>query len=111
MVGSGTPSGGRHRGDSRGSCGVRHRVERDHWDSDGWRILRHSGVHRGPDGLRRPVSVVFAVDANAAAESVSQPVVRVSVVDEERQEAVADPVLEVARRPLLPMATPGLNAG
>lgn len=79
----------------------------DHWDSDGWRILRYSGVHDGPDGPR-PVSVVFALDANATAETVRDPVVRVSVVDEERQQTVADPVLDVTRRPLLPMAKPRL---
>jgi Methylamine utilisation protein MauE len=79
----------------------------DHWDSDGWRILRYSGVHDGPDGPR-PVSVVFALDANATTETVRDPVVRVSVVDEERQQTVADPVLDVTRRPPQPMAKPRL---
>jgi methylamine utilization protein MauE len=79
----------------------------DHWDSDGWRILRYSGAYAGADGPR-PVSVVFALDANATLHTVSEPVIRVSVVDEESQQAIATPVLEVARRPLLPMAAPGL---
>jgi hypothetical protein len=79
----------------------------DHWDSDGWRILRYSGVHTGADGPR-PVSVVFALDANATLHTVSEPVIRVSVVDEESQQAIANPAAEVTRRPLLPMAAPGL---
>lgn len=82
----------------------------DHWDSGGWRLLRYSGIHQGPAGPQ-PVSVVFALDANASTETVSQPVVRVSVVDEEGQQAVTDRVLERARRPLLPIAAPRLNAG
>ncbi len=79
----------------------------DHWDSDGWRILRYSGVHTGADGPR-PVSVVFALDANATLHTVTEPVIRVSVVDEESQQAIATPAAEVTRRPLLPMAAPGL---
>lgn len=63
----------------------------DHWDSDGWRILRYSGVQDGPDGPR-PVSVVFALDATATAETAGEPVVRVSVVDEERHHIMAVPV-------------------
>lgn len=79
----------------------------DHWDSDGWRILRYSGVYTGADGPR-PVSVVFALDANATLHTVSEPVIRVSVVDERSQQAIATPTAEVTRRPLLPMAAPGL---
>ncbi|HEY7429128.1 MAG TPA: MauE/DoxX family redox-associated membrane protein [Streptosporangiaceae bacterium] len=78
----------------------------DHWDSDGWRILRYSGVHDGADG-HRPVSVVFAIDANATLHTVSQPAIRVSVVDEESQQAIATPAAGVNRRPPLPMAAPG----
>jgi hypothetical protein len=58
----------------------------DHWDSDGWRILRYSGVHGA-----RPVSVVFALDPRATAETAGDPVVRVSVVDEQRGQLVPDP--------------------
>ncbi len=65
----------------------------DHWDSDGWRILRYSGVQDGPDGPR-PVAVVFALDATATAGSAAGPVVRVSIVGEEDEsrQAVAVPV-------------------
>jgi hypothetical protein len=60
----------------------------DHWDSDGWRILRYSGLHEGPEGSR-PVSVIFALDATATTQTVREPVVRVSVVDEERHQTMA----------------------
>jgi hypothetical protein len=63
----------------------------DHWDSDGWRILRYSGVHDGAAGAR-PVSVVFALDAHATSETTENPVVRVSVVDEQREELIPDPL-------------------
>jgi Methylamine utilisation protein MauE len=79
----------------------------DHWDSEGWRILRYSGIHTGSTGPR-PVSVVFAVDANATAEGATEPAIRVSVVDEERQETIAVPSLGVTRHAALPLATPGL---
>ncbi|HEY5986493.1 MAG TPA: hypothetical protein VIV12_08970, partial [Streptosporangiaceae bacterium] len=78
-----------------------------HWDSDGWRILRYTGVHDGPDGPR-PLSVVFAIDAAATTQTVQEPVIRVSVIDEERQEIIAVPSLEVPRRPRLPVAAPDL---
>jgi hypothetical protein len=79
----------------------------DHWDSDGWRILRYAGVHEGPAGPR-PVSVVFAMDAAATMETVKEPVIRVSVVDEELQETISTPSPGMTPRPLLPMAAPGL---
>lgn len=66
----------------------------DHWDSGGWRILRYSGVHRD-----RPVSVVFAMDAQATAETAANPVVRVSVVDEQSQELMPDPLPRLAAVP------------
>ena len=49
----------------------------EHWDADGWRILRFSGVSDG-----RLVSVLFALDARATTETTSQPVVQLSIVDE-----------------------------
>lgn len=79
----------------------------DHWESDGWRILRYTGIHTGPDGPR-PVSVLFAVDASATAEGATEPVIRVSVVDEERQETIPVPPLEAKRHETLPLTTPGL---
>jgi hypothetical protein len=79
----------------------------DHWESSGWRILRYSGVHASPGGPR-PVSVLFAVDVNATASGATDPVIRVSVVDEERQETIAMPPPEVIPRARLPLAEPGL---
>jgi hypothetical protein len=75
----------------------------DHWDSDGWRILRYSGVHDGLDGPR-PVSVVFALDATATSETVGTPVVRASIVDEERDQIVALPLPDATGRALQPTA-------
>ena len=37
----------------------------EHWDSDGWRILRYSGRIDDP-GAPRPVSVRFALDVSAS---------------------------------------------
>ncbi|HEY1616208.1 MAG TPA: MauE/DoxX family redox-associated membrane protein [Streptosporangiaceae bacterium] len=79
----------------------------DHWESSGWRILRYSGVHTSPGGPR-PVSVLFAVDANATASGSTEPVIRVSVVDEERQETIAVPSPDVTPHARLPLASPGL---
>jgi hypothetical protein len=73
----------------------------DHWDSDGWRILRYSGLHEGPDGSR-PVSVMFALDATATTDTIRDPVVRVSVVDEELHQLVAVPFPGSPGRPLQP---------
>ncbi len=55
----------------------------EHWDSDGWRILRFAGVHGD-----RPVSVLFALDARDSTETTASPVVQVSVVDEERLQLI-----------------------
>jgi hypothetical protein len=79
----------------------------DHWDSAGWRILRYSGIQAGPGGPR-PVSVLFAVDASATADGVTEPAIRVSMVDEERQETIAVPSAGVTRPARLPLAAPGL---
>jgi len=57
----------------------------EHWDDGGWRFLRFAGVADG-----RPVTVVFAVDATATLDSAAEPAVRVTVVDDERQEVLAD---------------------
>lgn len=77
----------------------------EHWDDGGWRILRYTGVYAGTDGPR-PVSVVFALDAGATLRTAGEPVIRVSVVDETSQQVIAAPA--AARRPLLPVAAPGL---
>ncbi|MCM2579031.1 MauE/DoxX family redox-associated membrane protein [Streptomyces meridianus] len=71
----------------------------DHWEEDGWRILLYSGVHTG-----RPVSVVFALDATTSRDTTGEPAVRVSIVDSDTGEAVADDLLTVRPRTVLPMA-------
>ena len=60
----------------------------EHWDTDGWRVLRYTGVSAG-----RPVSVLFALDATAttAGSAAAGPAVRVSVVAEDTAE-----ILELA---------------
>ncbi|MGB9378807.1 MAG: MauE/DoxX family redox-associated membrane protein [Mycobacteriales bacterium] len=65
----------------------------DHWDADGWRILRYSGLQEGPQGPV-PVSVLFALDARATTDTTTEPVVRVTVIDEDRQEVTATPELD-----------------
>ncbi|WBB61522.1 hypothetical protein O7599_02910 [Streptomyces sp. WMMC500] len=65
---------------------------REHWDDDGWRFLRYTGLHDtgrdGAEGAGRPVSVVFAMDAKADLDSPRPPAIRVGVVDEETGERV-----------------------
>ena len=56
----------------------------EHWDADGWRVLRYTGVAAG-----RPVNVLFALDAAASSATVAEPVVRVTVLDEEAVPAPA----------------------
>ena len=51
----------------------------EHWDTDGWRILRFAGVRDD-----RPVSVLFAVDATATLANTPEPRIRLGIVDEER---------------------------
>jgi hypothetical protein len=57
----------------------------EHWDLDGWRFLRFTGVTDG-----RPVTVVFALAADAA-PGTAEPAVRVTMVDAERQEVLPAP--------------------
>lgn len=66
------------------------------WDGAGWRFLRFAGVAAG-----RAVTVVFAVDAAATVDTTDAPAVRVSVVDDEREEVVPTPWRV---RALLPLA-------
>ncbi|MFF2655391.1 MauE/DoxX family redox-associated membrane protein [Streptomyces sp. NPDC058045] len=53
----------------------------EHWDADGWRVLRFSGVH-GQGEAARPVSVLFALDPAHTVDSTPAPSVRLAVVDE-----------------------------
>jgi hypothetical protein len=77
----------------------------DHWDDEGWRILRFTGVHRDARGAR-PVNVLFALDLTATIDTAPVPAVRVSVIDDLTQEPVDVDLLSAAglRRPL-PLAT------
>jgi hypothetical protein len=73
----------------------------DHWDDDGWRVLRFAGVYEG--GRRaRPVSVLFALDRTATVDSTPHPAVRVSVVDDRTEKPVPVDLLELSglREPL-----------
>lgn len=63
----------------------------DHWDADGWRILRYAGVCG-----ERPVSVVFAVDVEATLDNTAHPAIRVTVIDELNQEVIPQPPLVLA---------------
>jgi hypothetical protein len=60
----------------------------DHWDDEGWRVLRFAGVYeeevRGP----RPVNVLFALDRAATIDTAPSPAVRVSVIDDRTEEVV-----------------------
>jgi hypothetical protein len=56
------------------------------WDAEGWRFLRFAGVAGS-----RPVTVVFAVAADATVDT-AEPAVRVTVVDADRQEVLPAPV-------------------
>jgi hypothetical protein len=73
----------------------------DHWDDEGWRVLRFAGVYE--DGRRaRPVSVLFALDRAATMDSAPRPAVRVSVIDDLTEELVPLDLLELSglREPL-----------
>lgn len=59
----------------------------EHWDIDGWRVLRYTGVYES-----RPVSVLFAIDAMATVPTTPAPAIRVSVVDNETTEPLPLPV-------------------
>jgi hypothetical protein len=72
----------------------------EHWDADGWRVLRYAGVCGD-----RPVSVLFALDVHATTDSASPPAVRVTVVDEQAQEVIPEPPLAWPEQwQLLPIA-------
>jgi hypothetical protein len=70
----------------------------EHWDADGWRILRYAGVCGN-----RPVSVLFAVDVRATMDNATTPAVRITVVDEQTQEVIPEPPLALPQRQLLPL--------
>ena len=61
----------------------------DYWDDGGWRILQYAGVH-AHGGAARPVVVLFALDAGASRDAVREPAVRVSVLDADTGEPVAN---------------------
>lgn len=77
----------------------------DHWDDEGWRILRFAGVHEDARGAR-PVNVLFALDLAATIDTAPVPAVRVSVIDDLTQEPVDVDLLlsAVELRPVLPLA-------
>ncbi|GAA3367125.1 hypothetical protein GCM10020367_68750 [Streptomyces sannanensis] len=64
----------------------------DHWEQGGWRILLYSGVYRTRESAQ-PVSVVFALDATASRDTPGDPVIRVSFVDADSGEPVAQEML------------------
>jgi hypothetical protein len=68
----------------------------DHWEQGGWRILLYSGVY-GTGETARPVSVIFALDAEASRDTPGDPVVRVSFVDADSGEPVAREMLNAVR--------------
>lgn len=80
----------------------------EHWDADGWRILRYTGSYPedglvgapsaddaaerpGTEHAGRPVSVLFALPADASIATTANPIVRMTVVDEETQEILPAP--------------------
>ncbi len=73
----------------------------EHWDADGWRILRFAGAWEGPSGTR-PVSVLFAMDANASIDTTTNPLIRVTVVDDQTNELLPD-AIDTTSRPQLPV--------
>jgi hypothetical protein len=75
----------------------------DHWDDEGWRVLRFAGVYRDVRGAR-PVSVLFALDRTATVDTAPNPVVRVSLIDDETEEPVRAELLRVPHRVPLPLA-------
>lgn len=70
----------------------------EHWDDEGWRLLRYAGVCGS-----RPVSVVFAIDVNATIDNSPAPAIRVTVVDELTQEVIPQPPLNWPKRQPLPL--------
>ncbi|MEE4542282.1 MauE/DoxX family redox-associated membrane protein [Streptomyces sp. V4-01] len=77
----------------------------DHWDDEGWRVLRFSGVYEEAVRGARPVSVLFALDLAASIDTAPSPAVRVSVIDDDTEEVVPLDLLAAAgRRSALPLA-------
>lgn len=70
----------------------------EHWDHEGWRLLRYAGVCGS-----RPVSVVFAVDVKATIDNSPAPAIRVTVVDDLTQEVIPEPPLAWPERQQLPL--------
>ncbi|HEY5834643.1 MauE/DoxX family redox-associated membrane protein [Streptomyces sp.] len=76
----------------------------DHWDDEGWRVLRFAGVYEDARGTH-PVSVLFALDRSATIDTTPSPAVRVTLVDDETEEVVpADLFAAVPERTMLPLA-------
>ncbi|WP_333766955.1 MauE/DoxX family redox-associated membrane protein [Streptomyces sp. IBSBF 2435] len=76
----------------------------DHWDDEGWRVLRYAGAYQDERGTH-PVSVLFALDLTLSVDTSPHPAVRVSLIDEETEEVVPASVLTpVPRRTVLPLA-------
>jgi hypothetical protein len=77
----------------------------DHWDDEGWRVLRFSGVYEEEERGARPVSVLFALDLTASIDTTPSPAVRVSVIDDRTEEVVPLDLLGGApSRTVLPLA-------
>ena len=76
----------------------------DHWDDDGWRILRFAGVYEDEHGAR-PVNVLFALDLVSTIDTAPSPAVRVTVVDDRTDEVVPIDLLGGSPpRTVLPLA-------
>ena len=76
----------------------------DHWDDEGWRILRFAGVHEDARGAH-PVSVLFALDLTSTIDTTPSPAVRVSVIDDRTEELVPlDLMRDLPLRTPLPLA-------
>ncbi|MFI7275650.1 MauE/DoxX family redox-associated membrane protein [Streptomyces sp. NPDC049879] len=66
----------------------------EHWDDDGWRILHYTGARHDPAcACDRPVSVLFALPADADLDRPHGTAVRVSVVDEGTDEVLTPDLL------------------
>lgn len=74
----------------------------EHWIAEDWRVLRYTGRHETAEEAR-PVSVLFAVDAQASTCAPRGTAVRVTVVDDETG-SVLDDALRVPRIRPLPVA-------
>ncbi|MFG2115467.1 MauE/DoxX family redox-associated membrane protein [Streptomyces sp. NPDC048718] len=70
----------------------------DHWDEEGWRVLRYSGTYPDARGSR-PVSVLFALDLTASIDTAPSPAVRVSLVDEESEKILPADALALLATP------------